>query len=58
MYRTESNNNLFFHYPPLRFSERRKITLTPSNLLLLTNPDPLTPRSHYKFSLLYAIQFL
>ena len=47
MSRTESNNNLFFHYPPLRFSKRRKITLTPSNLSLLTIPDPLTPRSHH-----------
>ena len=47
MSRIESYYNLFFHCPPLHFSERRKITLTPSNLLLLTNSDPLTPRSHY-----------
>ena len=47
MSRIESDNNLFFHCPQLHFSEMRKITVTLSNLLLLTNPDPLTPRSHY-----------
>ena len=47
MSRIESDNDLFFHCPQLHFSEMRKITLTPSNLLLLKNSDPLTPRSHH-----------
>ena len=39
MSRIESDNNLFFHCPQLHFSEIRKITVSPSNLSLLTNSD-------------------
>ena len=51
MSRIESNNNLFFHnvlhYISQKGEKLQKISVTPSNLLLLTNADPLTPRSHY-----------
>ena len=43
MLRIKSDNNLFFHCPQLHFSERREITLTPSNLLFLTNSDLYLP---------------